>query len=201
MKGILASFILSAGVLSVSAQEPVPAPKPAETPTKADAPVKTTPAAAPVVEKKEPASKIDEPISVCDLGLQHSPIVSGLQLRMPEAEAALKAHTQFQSDPANAAQKSMSVKLDKDPILEGLSSAAMSSRDARVNFIKLSYPKSYASIKDFITDFAPKLGVSRIGFRVDREKNEALMICKEFTVEMKTGPSGSELTLTEKPRP
>jgi hypothetical protein len=200
MKKIFAMLVLATASLAVSAQQPVSTPKPAETVApagdKAASPAVTPEAAA---VKKEPVSKIDEAISPCDLTMQYSPIVSGLQLRMSEGEAEVKAHTKFEADPAGpTGRKTLNVKLNKDPILENLDSASLKSNNGKVNFIRLTYPQKYPTIKEYISDFAPKLGVSRIAFRVDREKNEAFMTCKDFTIELKTGSMGSELTLIEK---
>jgi hypothetical protein len=202
MKGIFAITMLMMAAAMASAQEPATVPKPVQSPTttfeKKDAPVKPEPATH-AVEKTETVSKIEESIGTCDLTTRHSPVVSGLQLRMPEGEASAKAHTPFEKDPADPERrKRLTVKLDKDPILENLDSASITSYDQKVNYIKVTYPQKWPTVKEFIKEFAPKLGVSRIGFRVDREKNEALMVCKDFTLELKTGPTGSELTLTDK---
>jgi len=185
MKNILALLLLAGAGLATSAQEAAPTPKPADSPAAA-------------VETKEPVSKIEEPLSPCDLGIQHSPIVDGtMQLGMSEKEAALKLSAPFESDPSGpATQKRASTKLDKNPIFEKVESGSLTSVGDRVTSIRLVYPTKYANVKEFIQKAAPRLGLVRIGFRVDNASNEARMVCKEFTVDLKTTQTGSEILLT-----
>ena len=184
MKTTFAILLLAITSLTISAQEPPATPKATEPST-------------PAVEKKEAVSNFDEPTAVCDLGIPNSPIVTGLQLRMSEVEASLKAHTPFEKDAADPAhRKRVSVKLNNDPFLVGVESATLTSVDERVSSIHLTYTQKWATAKEFVQDLAPKLGLVRGAFRIDRERNTASITCKEFTVDLKAGDP-SEILLTE----
>ena len=186
MKNLFALLFIAIAGLSAAAQEQPP-------------PQKTAAAPQPTIEaKKETTSKIEEPISICDLGLQHSPIVSGLQLRMSELEASLKVRGEFVADTSGAGtRKTVKAKFDKDPIFINIESAALTSVDGRVTSIRLGYTTKWTTVKDFVMDFGPKLGVVRSAFRIDREKNEAKITCKEFTIDLKAHAAGSEVILTD----
>jgi len=182
---IFAFFLIAAGALIVSAQVPTVSPKPGEPP---------------LADTKETAPRIEEPIATCDLTIPNSPFIHGLQLGMPEKEASLKLlRTPFEPDTANPGrQKHMSTKLDPtDMVFEHVEAAALRSFDGKVSAMKLTYNLKFPTVKEFIMKHAPKLGVVRIGFRIDHARNEAKMICKDFTVELKAGDASSEITITD----
>jgi hypothetical protein len=183
MKTIFAILTLAAASLAVTAQEPTP--KPAEIPV--------------AVEKKEPVSTIIEPMAICDLKAQNSPIVNGFQIGMPEREASLKLlATPFEKDPADPThRKRISVKLVPDPIFENVDAAALTSYDEKVTSIRLTYMRKWPTVQEFVQNFAPKLGLVRIAFRIDTVRNEAKITCKDFTVDLRAGDTNSELTITD----
>jgi hypothetical protein len=193
MKSIFAILVLAMASFTISAQEPTATPAapqtPAVTPKPAEAPV-------PVVDK-EPVSKIVEPMAVCDLGIANSPIIHGLQLGMSEVEASLKLRSQFEKDAADATRSRANAKFDGDTIFENVRTASLTSVNGKVSSIKLDYTTKWPTIKDFVWDFGPKLGLIRIAFRRDEERNEAKTVCKDFTAEMRSSATGSELILTD----
>lgn len=184
MKLIFAILALATAGLAVSAQEPKVSPKPAETPVAV-------------------VSKIQEPTAICDLTVPNSPRVFGLQLRMPEPEASLYIHTPFEKDPADPEHlKRATVKFDKDPFFENVESATLTSVDGKISSIRLTFNVKRASAKEFVMEYGPKLGVVRSAFRIDTERNEAKIRCKDFTIELNAGDTGSGLFITEiRPEP
>lgn len=176
MKSIFAILFFSATV-AVSAQQP-----------------------AAVTKEVQPASKVVEPTAACDLAVQYSPLINGLKLRMPEAEAALRLGTKVEADPADARRKRIaSSSLEGNVLFEGdkVVAGSLTSVDEKVNSIRLTYARPWTNAKDFVNWLAPKLGVVRIGFRLDDEKREAKMTCKDFVVELRAAGPGSELIITE----
>jgi hypothetical protein len=190
MKTLFAIIALTLAGTTAFSQEPAVSPTP--TPKTADAPA---PAVTP-----ESVSKIVEPISPCDLTVQHSPIImGGLKLRMPEAEAALKLNAKFENDPAMSANgKRLNASLGSNPIFEKADSATATSVGQKVSYIRLKLIEPrFATAKEFVSAFAPKLGLIRNAFRLDEEKKEAKIVCKDFTVELKTNDTGSEIILVD----
>ena len=183
--------MLALSSVMISAQEPAATPLPEPTPV-----VTPKPSETPIVVEK-PVSKIVEPMAVCDLGIAHSPIIHGLQLGMAETEASLKVRGKFEKDAGDPAKSRANATFDGDPIFENVESASLTSINGRVSSIKLNYSKKWPTIKDFVWDFGPKLGLIRIAFRRDEERNEAKTTCKEFSVEMRSGAAGSELVLID----
>lgn len=184
MKFLFATLIFAMTGLTALAQEPA-APMPVETP----APVATTP---------EPAPKVVEPTAVCDLTVQHSPIVTGgLKLRMSEAEAALKLGAKFESEPAGGGKR-VNASLRENPIFENVESGSAKTLDGKVSSIHLIFHSTkWPTVKDYVWNYAPRLGLVRSAFRLDEEKRTAKIVCKDFTVELKTGDTSSEIMLVD----
>lgn len=185
MKVFLSFYIIVAASAVVLAQGTTPTPPTIETPFK--------------TESKEPGPKIEEPTAECDLKIPNSPILLGLQLGMSEAEASLKLHrTPFETDASNSIAKKLALKFERpDELFANVVMASLSSKGEKVSSIRLEYSTKWSSVKDFVLKTAPSLGVVRSGFRIDGTLNQAKMSCKEFTVELKVGESGSEIKLTD----
>lgn len=184
MKFIYTLFLLVSAGITASGQQPVAAPAPSTSATTA--------------ETVQPASKIVEPMAVCDLTQEHSPFINGLKLRMPEPEAALKLGGPFEQDPTDQRRKRIEIALDKNPIFEGdkIVSGRLTAADGKVTSFRLTYARPWTTAKEFVNSFAPKLGLVRIAFRLDDEKREAKINCKDFTVELRAAGPGSELLVT-----
>lgn len=121
----------------------------------------------------------------CDLTLDKSPEVKGLRLGMSEKEAAAVIRNPFVPDMMEPKYLN-AISLGKEKLsgFNGVDILRVKAFDGRLSHIEINYDVEWQDGREFIDNFAPKLGLPLKGWQMDIMGKSGTLECTGFTIKL-----------------